>query len=88
MAKQHPQNRSRGGPGSSHNDAIKPEPDQRHGPEPRAKRRGGAGSPAGAGNGISTTRITRVRSLSRGALRLDLLIKGWSGPRVPITELL
>ena len=30
--------RSHGGPGSSHQDATRPEPFQRHGPEPRHKR--------------------------------------------------
>jgi hypothetical protein len=60
MANQRGQNRSRGGPGSSHK-----ERDQTRGPTSgmarnphSAGRRVGAGSPAGAGNGTNTTRIS------------------------------
>ena len=49
MAKQRGQNRSRGGPGSSHKDSTKPEGDQRHGPEPRQHRTPGRSRISGGG---------------------------------------
>jgi hypothetical protein len=38
MAKERDQNRSHGGPGSSHKDSTTPEGDVRHGPEPPQRR--------------------------------------------------
>jgi hypothetical protein len=49
MAKQRGPNRSRGGPGSSHKDATKPEADQRHRPEPAQRRTPGRSRISGGG---------------------------------------
>jgi hypothetical protein len=69
MAKQRRQNRSLGGPGSSHK--TRPSPRATYGMvrSPRsAERRLGVESRAGAGNAISTTLTIRARS--RGTLPL------------------
>lgn len=41
--------RSHGGPGSSHQDATKPEVEQRHGPEPRQRRTDSRSNVSGGG---------------------------------------
>jgi hypothetical protein len=89
MAKQRGKDHSRGGPGSSHKDATKPEgrpaawpgtpaaPDA--GSEPDLRR--------GRGTGKHHTH-KRGRSPVRGALRLDLLVPKDEAARGPQTELL
>jgi len=41
--------RSAGGPGSSHQDATRPEVEQRHGPEPRQRRTASRSNVSGGG---------------------------------------
>jgi hypothetical protein len=60
--------RSQGGPGSSHQDATRPEPeaDKRHGPDPASAARRTAAASRAAASATSTTPTTRERGRRHG----------------------